>query len=337
MSRGLQTIAFVAGPLLLAAACSEPFTPAADSDPQSSAAGAPDESSHGGLVGLGGTPGVVAKPSLGGSANGGDATSVQASGGMDIASVGGAAGAASDVEGAGSPGAAGAAGAPPVVGARCPELAGEKLVLAAGFCIDESEVTVAHYQAFVDSHPSVALQPAACTLNTSFANNCKSNNPQQEPVRCVDWCDAHAYCQSVGKHLCGSGSAVAMPYDAPPTSLANQWYAACSHAGDVAYPYGNDYNGAACWGADRPPAGAPTVKTSPACVGGYEGLWDMSGGLAEWVDSCNAEKGMSDACHIRGGSFSGTAEQLRCDWQSGAPRNTTSNYIGFRCCADLVP
>jgi formylglycine-generating enzyme required for sulfatase activity len=158
-------------------------------------------------------------------------------------------------------------------------------------------------------------------------------------VRCVDWCDAHAYCQSVGKRLCGANSAAApgMPYDAPVAALDNQWYSACSHGGEVVYPYGDAYNATACWGADRPPTGAPTVKSAPGCVGGYQGLWDMSGGLAEWVDSCNAEKGMGDACHIRGGSFSGTAEQLRCDWQSGTPRNTTSNYIGFRCCAAALP
>ena len=62
MPRGLPTIVFVAGPLLLAVACSEPFTAVADTDAQGSTAGAPDDSSSGSLGSLGGKPGVVVKP-----------------------------------------------------------------------------------------------------------------------------------------------------------------------------------------------------------------------------------------------------------------------------------
>jgi formylglycine-generating enzyme required for sulfatase activity len=81
--------------------------------------------------------------------------------------------------------------------------------------------------------------------------------------------------------------------------------------------------------------GSAGVKSASGCVGGYDGVFDMSGGVAEWVDSCNGAKGMTDACHIRGGSYSATSEQLRCDWQSASARNTSSNFIGFRCCASL--
>ena len=219
----------------------------------------------------------------------------------------------------------------------CPELRGEKLVRADGFCIDENEVTVAHYREFLDAVPDVTKQPLACAQNTSFANGCKSVSPATEPQRCVDWCDARAYCESVGKQLCGSEQAGAMPFDAPPAALDGRWYSACSFAGKVAYPYGETYDASACWGADRPTVGALTVKSASGCVGGYAGLFDMSGGLAEWVDSCSAEKGLADACHIRGGSTGGTAEQLRCDWQSATSRGTSSAYIGFRCCAELLP
>jgi hypothetical protein len=320
--RVLSAYALVAAPLLLAFACGEPFTGVVPDDVHGSAAGEPDGLAA--LRGVGGKPGVVSKPAIGGG-------NAEAAAGV-ASDAGGSAGDRSDA------GAAGAAGSPGVSSRVCPMLGGETLVLADGFCIDESEVTVAHYQAFVAGHPSVDAQPAACAGNVSFANNCKSTKPEQEPQRCVDWCDARAYCESVGKHLCGSSSAAkgAMPYDAAAAAPDNQWYGACSHAGEVAYPYGDDYDTSACWSADRPPVGALMVKNASGCVGGYAGLWDMSGGLAEWVDSCNAEKGMNDACHIRGGSFSGTAEQLRCDWQSATPRNTSSNYIGFRCCAELA-
>lgn len=319
MSRGVLFF-WACAPVALVLACGQPFS--ATSDESAAGAGDVSDGARGGAPGLGGH-GVVSKPLTGGSAS---------LGGDDAVDTGGAF--ADVMDGAGAP-AAGAA--PVVVGANgCPELGGEKLVLANGFCIDENEVTSAHYQAFVDSHPSVALQPVQCASNTTFANNCKATEPEKQPQRCADWCDARAYCASVGKRLCGSTeSGGSMPYDAPVISTDNQWYSACSHVGEVAYPYGNDYDSAACWGADRPPVGALTVKSASGCVGGYAGLWDMSGGLAEWVDSCNGNA-VGAACHIRGGSFSGTSEQLRCDWESAAPRDTSSNYIGFRCCADVA-
>lgn len=323
-------------PLALVVACGEPFSVG------SAALGvAGDDSAdggdtdRGGVLGLGGGP-VVNRPTNGGataSAGQPDATN---GGAPDVAGSAGVLNTAGALTG----GTAGIGGAPVVVGANgCPELGGEKLVLADGYCVDENEVTAAHYQKFVDSHPNVAAQPASCVTNTSFTNNCKVTDPEKQPQRCVDWCDARAYCASVGKHLCGSSTSPTgvVPYDAPVISTDNQWYMACSHGGERAYPYGNEYDSAACWSADRPPVGALTVKSASGCIGGYEGLWDMSGGLAEWVDSCNGEKGAADACHIRGGSFTGTSDQLRCDWQSAAPRDTSSNYIGFRCCAELVP
>jgi sulfatase modifying factor 1 len=314
-------------PLAIVAACAgEPFS-AGQSDDAAAGSDDTNDGARAGALGLGGRP-LVNKPQLGGT------SATSAAGEASVEAVGGM---PSRQGSAGEPSAA--AGAATLVGSgRCPELAGEKLAQADGFCIDENEVTFAHYQAFVDSHPSVAAQPAACAGNTSFANGCKASEPEKQPARCVDWCDAHAYCESVGKHLCGSGESAsgALPYDAAVTSTDNQWYAACSHAGERAYPYGDSYDTSACWSADRPPVGALTVKSASGCVGGYGGLWDMSGGLAEWVDSCNGEKGTADACHIRGGSFSGSSAELRCDWQSGAPRDTSSNYIGFRCCADLA-
>lgn len=269
---------------------------------------------EGGAPAGGGQPGLAIQPTLGG-AQGGP--------GGGARSEGGEPGADGGAPSSGEPG-------------KCPSLGGEKLALAGGFCIDENEVTVAHYRAFLDEEPSTLAQPIACAANTTFANNCKFTSAEKEPQRCVDWCDARAYCESVGKRLCGSTEGGAVDYEASGDSPQDQWYAACSHAGSFAYPYGNDYDGTACWGADHPGTGALAVKSSSGCVGGYDGVWDMSGGLAEWVDSCSGESSPTDACRIRGGSSSAVAEQLRCDAVTATARSTTSSYIGFRCCADLV-
>jgi formylglycine-generating enzyme len=310
-----SAIAALLAPPLLALACGAPFIGVA---PEANA-GVPSEDVEGfaGKLANGGRPGVVVKPSLGGTDNGGTGATAQAGA-------------------TGEPESAGAGGAPwPGDPSKCPQLEGERLVLANGFCIDENEVTVAHYRAFVAGTPSTLDQPLECAGNTTFANGCKYNDAAREPQRCADWCDARAYCASIGKHLCGSSTG-AMPFDAPPVATEHRWYSACSLGGKVVYPYGDEYDGSACWGADRPVMGTYAVKSASSCVGGYEGLWDMSGGLAEWVDSCNGVNGATDACHIRGGASSATAEQLRCDAESAAPRNTSSANIGFRCCADLT-
>jgi hypothetical protein len=291
-----------------ACACGAPFVGVAQGE--GSAAASSGEAASGAALVNGGKPGIVIKPTHAGS--------------------GGAA--------AGALGEGGAAdGGEPIVAPPhgCPSLGGGRLVQAEGFCVDESEVTVAQYRAFLDSGPSVLDQPAACATNTTFANNCKFTSPEKEPQRCADWCDARAYCASVGKRLCGSTEGGALRFDAPGASAQDQWYAACSRGGERAYPYGTEYDGSACRGADNPGSGALTVMSASACVGGYDGVWDMSGSLAEWVDSCSAEKGPTDACRIRGGSSSGSAEELRCDAVTATARNTSSSYIGFRCCVDL--
>jgi len=330
--------AFVSSlPLFLALACSgEPFSTAVGAGGGGSET---VEQSQAGKLGIGGAGGVI-RPLLGNEDGG---ASDGAGAGNDVSAAGTAgasAGGHGAVTGSGSTGGVpNAGGGAAVEPGNCPSLGGEKLVRAGSFCIDENEVTVAHYRAFVESKPDVTAQPSVCAWNTTFANGCKATSPEKEPQRCVDWCDARAYCESVGKHLCGSTSSAtgALPFDTAATSAESEWYGACSHDGQLAYPYGDEYDGSACWGADKPSNTPITVRSASGCVGGYEGLWDMSGSLAEWVDSCAAENGAADACHIRGGSSGAKAAELRCDWQSGTARNTTSSYIGFRCCADLSP
>ena len=67
------------------------------------------------------------------------------------------------------------------------------------------------------------------------------------------------------------------------------------------------------------------------------GLFDMSGNVAEWENSCNASAGASDTCLARGGSFDSAngSASLTCATsaaQPGMPRNTTAADLGFRCC-----
>ncbi len=75
-----------------------------------------------------------------------------------------------------------------------------------------------------------------------------------------------------------------------------------------------------------------------ACIGGITNqLFDMSGNVAEWENSCSGTTSASDTCIVRGGAFDTTpgSTTLTCASsaaQPAVPRNTTANDIGFRCC-----
>ena len=74
----------------------------------------------------------------------------------------------------------------------------------------------------------------------------------------------------------------------------------------------------------------------PACqtpAPGYAGVYDMSGNVAEWEDSCGDTMNVKDNCLVRGGSFTDSAFGLTCFAYNLQPRTTQDNHIGFRCCA----
>jgi len=150
-----------------------------------------------------------------------------------------------------------------------------------------------------------------------------------------------------GKRLCGR---VDGGGSNPPSSFADAsksaWYRACSHAGDFDLPYGNVYSGEKCVGLDNT-AIHPLAVPHTDCEGGYSGLYDMSGNVAEWEDSCAADAAASDQCLIRGGSYLdtnqsvGSSPSLLCNSNvHGSPlaatkaRSTRDKEIGFRCCSD---
>ncbi|HVY48160.1 MAG TPA: formylglycine-generating enzyme family protein [Minicystis sp.] len=255
--------------------------------------------------------------------------------------------------GAGGAGAGGASSSSGTGGApvTCPKLGDAKLVPVptdiGGFCIDDSEVTNRAYKAWLDTGPSTVNQPPYCSSNASFlpaGNWPPSSALLDHPVRFVDWCDARAYCESVGEYLCGS---IQRAQPLAPTDFSNpgrsQWYRACSSNGGRTFPYGDTYEATACDGIDygaTDDAGAATtivVKSAKGCVGGYLGLYDMSGNVWEWEDACDAALGKGDACRIRGGGFTNTSDSLSCTASSTVARDTTAVNVGFRCCADACP
>jgi formylglycine-generating enzyme required for sulfatase activity len=210
----------------------------------------------------------------------------------------------------------------------------------ASFCIDSTEVTRAQYRAFLDAKGrDTSGQPAGCEWNTLYTpGNPWPPTPTEEslPVVVVDWCDAYAFCAWAGKRLCGAikGGPVARSAAVDPTQ--SQWTYACTKGGQHAYPYGDTYDDSRCNTASKETV---AVGSRAACVGGFPGIFDMSGNVEEWEDSCDpVDAGATDLCRIRGGSFNDglPAENYTCTVSTASysqPRDVQAADLGFRCCS----
>jgi hypothetical protein len=288
----------------------------------------------GGAAGSGGIAKPDASMSMGGSAGMLDAGKAGAGGaGGGGGSAGGGGGSACSDEMAKVPIPTGAPGSP------------------GSYCIDRTEVSSGQYAAWLATNPSTGGQTAGCAWNNTFApqasagtTNCENLALNYDPVGralrpvvCIDWCDAFAFCKAAGKRLCGAFGGGSVASGALANSKSDEWFNACSANGANAYPYGATYDGARCVGLDYGSVSSIDVGTAVNCVGGYPGLHDMSGNVAEWEDGCSGSTGSSDSCPIRGGYFNSSdlpSNSAACNAAPTTPRSRLSRQIGFRCCFD---
>jgi formylglycine-generating enzyme len=203
------------------------------------------------------------------------------------------------------------------------------------YCIDSTEVTNAHYAAFVAAkRGDTSGQRAECNWNTSF-------DPAEPlgddyPVL-LDWCDAVAYCKWAGKRLCGRIGGGAIPSGEGSTASVSEWYNACSKGGTRVYSYGDELERDRCNEAIWSPRAALRVGEKAQCEGGYPGLFDMSGNTAEWEDSCfaNDQPPADHLCNGRGLQFHTFSAnfwtETACSYGQSSRRSETG--MGFRCCA----
>ena len=208
-------------------------------------------------------------------------------------------------------------------------------VVLDAYCMDSTEVTGRDYLEFIAASGSVPRTPE-CSWKDDF-DPVVAPGSNELPVFGADWCDAQTYCAWAGKRLCGAigGGAVADTLRANANS--DEWFRACSHDGDQAYPYGTSRSPNACNVHDRDGGGRTSaVGTLPGCEGGYPGLFDLSGNLWEWEDGCT-EGGASAQCAVRGSSFAAVNDGA-CKTVAHLQRDRGgANDVTIRCCSDLVP
>jgi hypothetical protein len=195
------------------------------------------------------------------------------------------------------------------------------------YCIDATEVTNGAYSAFLATNPSTAMLPASCSQKISFvpAMPIDPGRPTY-PITQVDWCDAWGYCAAAGKHLCGRiGGGNTLAGNETGDEHKSEWYNACSRGGAQNYPYPGFYALGRC--VDRQYQAPRQVGANTNCVGGYPGLFDMSGNVSEWENECT-----NDQCGTRGGTYNDQSAGLTCTSVVTRNRTSRSQSVGFRCC-----
>ena len=241
-------------------------------------------------------------------------------------------------------GGAGAGGDGGASSAGCPNGKGPTMVNVDGkLCIDSTEVTIAQYKEFLDAMGgSTGTQITACSANGSFHpdNDAAWKLPlgkERYPITQVDWCDAYAYCAWAGKRLCGRiGSGEPVAPDDFTNAEVDEWYYACSKGGTRKFAYGDAFDRAKC-NVELEDGGdgrIREVKSFPACEGGYPGIFDMSGNVLEWINSCESDDPAA-SCRDRSSGFFEGENVAGCGAGRSHDRTGFLFHIGIRCCATV--
>jgi formylglycine-generating enzyme required for sulfatase activity len=226
----------------------------------------------------------------------------------------------------------------------CPGMGGPRGIRIDGggvsFCIDATEVTRGDYARFLAaaSVDVLGAQPR-CAWKTSFqpATGWPPQLSEESlPVVWVDWCDAYAFCAWAGKQLCGRVGGGPLTGADPVDPARSQWMYACTAAGTRPYAYGGSYDPTRCNTNGKTLVDAGSL---PVCVGGFSGIFDLSGNAEEWEDNCDlGDAGQNDVCRLRGGSFNdgnypGNYACAIPGPSYSVSRSLRSLDVGFRCCS----
>jgi sulfatase modifying factor 1 len=212
------------------------------------------------------------------------------------------------------------------------------------YTIGATEVTNAEYAQFLavefEAGFVAGWLPPECDWKFDFTpDQWQDDLTPNLPVVGVDWCDAWAYCEWSDQHLCGAVGGGPIDLDDINDPALAQWHRACTGGGGTPlYPYGAMYDPGACNGADAGFEQLLEVGSLRNCNGGYPGIFDMSGNVWEWENSCDVIpliEPEEHLCQMRGGSYFSDAMNLLCSADLSRVRSHRDDNVGIRCCGVL--
>jgi formylglycine-generating enzyme required for sulfatase activity len=190
-----------------------------------------------------------------------------------------------------------------------------------GFFIDQSEVSNAEYQHFVEARHYRA--PAIGWQNGTFPPG-----KGALPVVGVSWEDAKRYCEFAGKRL--------------PTE--EEWEKAARGPNGAAYPWGTDtFSPGFTVTRESGHKGAAPVNQATRDVSPYN-VHDLSGNVREWVADAlqpyPGGSGMADPRFgrervVRGGSWATGYEEAAAYYRGSSNPSLAWQDLGFRCARSL--
>lgn len=176
-----------------------------------------------------------------------------------------------------------------------------------GPCLDgQVRVTDGGIDVCIDQWEASRADATADSPGTSNAR--ATSRPGVLPWSFATFDQASSACAAAGKRIC----------------TAAEWQMACASSEEFFYPYDRRlYNGTTCNGLNVDPRTAPaTTGAFTGCVS-PNGVNDMSGNVAEWIDDRRAA----------GGAYNSVQANLRCQSVNADVNPTISDAtIGFRCC-----
>jgi formylglycine-generating enzyme required for sulfatase activity len=255
----------------------------------------------------------------------------------------------------------------------CPDTGrGPTMVRVGQVCIDSTPVTIGQYKDFLKDFLAApgnkSFAGEECGQSTgptdvdrlddlldAFSNSsCRflSDAPKDVfqrrtmPAVCVTICDARAFCEWAGKHLCAGldGKPQKAVKDIGPNDIGpdrDEWTHVCTENGQHDFSKGKTWEPSGCIVKESGLESPQPVDREGGCEG-PPGVFDLIGNVVVWIDACG-ETSEGKKCRLAGESSRWRADKSVGLGNANAPGRCDAiddNYptdrqidIGFRCCA----
>ncbi|MCA9494519.1 MAG: thioredoxin domain-containing protein, partial [Myxococcales bacterium] len=166
-------------------------------------------------------------------------------------------------------------------------------------------------------------------FEASIEDGVAVSRPGVEPARGIGWAQADAACRAAGRRLCTEDEWLVACTGAPQEDTDGDGLFSESITGR-AHPYGKTYDPGRCASSRARQDPRPLLTGEHPSCGTPEGVYDLEGGVKEWV-------GLTvDRAALQGGSYY-SRDSARCAYHKEADPTETDPADGFRCCAGPEP